>query len=135
MTLGTNASASSSTPKNWATSPRAWSRAPSELAGEEADRVGLHPVPPGLLLLENGCRHRAVRAVVEVRDGALERPQRAHVGPVLAPERVELAHVGGRETRVSRHAASVRATRARLRRRARRGGPDKALVCGYRQIQ
>ena len=66
-----------------------------QLPHEEAHRVGLHARAPGLLLLEHRRRDRPERPVVEVRHGALERPERPDLGPVLAPELVGLGGLGG----------------------------------------
>ena len=121
-------------PRNAATSARAATSAAGQLAAEEPHRVGLHPVAPGLLLLEHGRRHRAVRAVVEVRHRRLERPER----PDLAASRRPTAGWRRRPTRCEGSAgmmatlwSSTRATHAQRPGAAGRRGRGRRAACPW----
>jgi hypothetical protein len=51
-----------------------------QVAGEELDRLRLHPVAPPALVLEHVPRARPERAVVQERDRGVEGPRRGEVG-------------------------------------------------------
>ena len=51
-----------------------------QVAGEERDRLGLHPLPDGALRVEDRGRGRSEGAVVHELDGRVERPEGAELG-------------------------------------------------------